>query len=162
MKMPKLEFFFDYRSPYSYLARSQLEPLAAEVSYHPFDILDLMKRVENVPTSVICKPKTRYLMKDLQRWSAIYGVPVNRHPGAGNIDGRRLLRATIAAGHHRDVAKAVAAIFAAYWREPKPLETAAEVARLLGSAGYDVARLEAEIDGQDLDAALNDATTRAV
>src|SRR5215471_6602367 len=110
MKMPKLEFFFDYRSPYSYLARSQLDSLGVEVSYHPFDLLDLMKQVENVPTSIICKPKTRYLMKDLQRWSAIYGVPVNRNPGAAKIDGRRLLRATIAAGRRGDgIAKAVAA-----------------------------------------------------
>jgi len=37
--MPRLEFFFDYGSPYSYLANSRLPALAertgAEVSYRP-------------------------------------------------------------------------------------------------------------------------------
>ena len=34
----RLEFFFDYRSPYSYLAHSQLGNLDAEVAYRPFEI----------------------------------------------------------------------------------------------------------------------------
>jgi 2-hydroxychromene-2-carboxylate isomerase len=45
MKMVTLEYFFDYRSPYSYLSPSQLAKLGAHVSYHPFDIVELMKRV---------------------------------------------------------------------------------------------------------------------
>ena len=61
----RLEFFFDFRSPYSYLANTQLPGLGAEVAYRPFEILALMKEVGNVPTSIICKPKSKYLGADL-------------------------------------------------------------------------------------------------
>jgi len=160
--MPTLDFFFDYRSPYSYLAQTQLSGLGAEVRYHPFDILDLMKQVENVPTSITCKPKNRYLAQDLRRWVTRYKVPFSRHPDAGKIDGRRLLRATITAGKDGDVAKAVAAIFKGFWGEPAPLQTAGEIAHTLAAAGFDSARLGAQIDSPELDKALDGATAAAV
>src|SRR5437868_4561480 len=97
-RVSRIEFHFDYRSPYSYLAFTQLPGLGAEVSLHPFDIRDLMKRVENVPTSVVCAPKNRYIRADLARWARRYGVDFTRHPQVTTIDGRRLLRATLAAG----------------------------------------------------------------
>jgi hypothetical protein len=44
-----IDFYFDFPSPYSYLAHTQLPRIAAEhgaaVAYHPFRILELMKIV---------------------------------------------------------------------------------------------------------------------
>ena len=43
----KIDFYFDFPSPYSYLAHTQLPRIAAEhgatVAYHPFRIIELMK-----------------------------------------------------------------------------------------------------------------------
>jgi 2-hydroxychromene-2-carboxylate isomerase len=162
MPMQALEFHFDYRSPYSYLAHSQLDRLNAEVTFFPFDLLDLMKQVENVPTSVVCKPKNRYVFQDLARWAARYGVPFQRHPQAREIDGRRLLRATLAAGRTGNTAAAAAAIFKGYWGQPAPMRTASEIAAVLAGAGIEARAIEPLIDAAETDGALNAATAAAV
>lgn len=157
-----VEFHFDYRSPYSYLAQTQLPSLGATISHHPFDLRELMKRVDNVPTSVLCPPKNRYLRGDLVRWATRYGVPFERHPDLMTIDGRRLLRATLAAEHVGDIGVATSAIFQALWGKPAPLSTAADLANLLSAAGLDVSRLHAMIDADETDAEVETATARAV
>lgn len=157
----RLEFFFDYRSPYSYLAHSQLGGLDAEVVYRPFEILGLMDKVGNVPTSIICKPKNRYLGADLQRWVQAYGVPFQRHPRMMEIDARRLLRATLAADEMGRAAQAVTAIFAAFWGTGAPLMTAADVVAVLNGAGVERPDLESWIDDPALEEALDRATEAA-
>ncbi|WP_312884692.1 DsbA family protein [Rhizobium laguerreae] len=89
--------YFDYRSPYSFLALSQVQKMDVEIAFHPLEIGDLMKQVVNVPTSITCAPKGRYVMTDLQRWAVHYGVSLNWHPQLLEIDASRLLRATLAA-----------------------------------------------------------------
>jgi 2-hydroxychromene-2-carboxylate isomerase len=71
-----IEFYFDFPSPYSYLAQTQLPKIAAEhgatVTYHPFRILELMTIVGNRPTTIECKNKGKYAGVDLQRWTKRY------------------------------------------------------------------------------------------
>lgn len=157
----RLEFFFDFRSPYSYLANSQLAGLDVDVAYRPLEILELMKQVGNVPTSVICKPKSRYLGADLQRWARIYGVPFQRHPEMASIDARRLLRAALAANELGQAPQVVGAIFRAFWGVPAPLATAADVVAVLNAAGVSAPDLSSRIDDPALDEALDKATAAA-
>jgi 2-hydroxychromene-2-carboxylate isomerase len=62
-----IEFYFDFPSPYSYLAHTQLPKIAAEhgatVIYHPFRILELMTIVGNRPTTIECKNKGKYAVR---------------------------------------------------------------------------------------------------
>ena len=164
--MKTFDFYFDYRSPYSYLALTQFEQMGGEAIYYPIDILDLMKKVENVPTSVTCAAKNRYVGKDLIRWVNRYQVPFIRHPQATGIDARQLQRATLTAGQFGAMPEAVKAIYRARWAIAAPLGTAAEIAALLGRAGLDATRIEAMIDDpkfdQELDTATEMAATRGV
>lgn len=159
--MRKVEFFFDYRSPYSYLAHTQLLSMEAEIVFVPFDIADLMARVGNVPTSVVCAPKNRYVQQDLLRWSKAYSVPLQRHPDAARIDARRLLRASLAAERVGQIAPAVAALYRARWVQPAPMDNAHEVAQVLHRAGLDVSDIEPLIDAPELDEQLDRSTTAA-
>src|SRR5688572_15495642 len=159
--MAALEFYFDYRSPYAYLAQSQVRRLGIDVAYKPFEILGLMDKVGNVPTSITCKPKSRYLGADLQRWVALYGVPFQRHPQMAQIDPRRLLRATLAAGELGKAPEAVGALFHAYWGSGAALVTTEDVLAVLKGAGVDAPDLAARIDARDLDEALDRATDAA-
>lgn len=159
--MTTLDFYFDYRSPYSYLALSQFGRFGAEVRYFPFEIRSLMERIGNVPTSVTCPGKNRYVQVDLRRWATLYGVPLERHPKIAEIDAKRLLRATLAAEQLGALPQAVKAIFNALWGTPAPLSTSAEVAAVLGRAGIDAAVIEPMIDDPSLDDALESATTAA-
>ena len=161
--MPVLEFYFDYRSPYAYLAQSQLHRLGVEVTYRPFEILGLMDRVGNVPTSITCKAKNRYLGADLQRWVATYRVPFRAHPRMSEIDPRRLLRSTLAADELGMAPQAIGAIFKAFWGAGgEPLRTASEVAAVLHAAGVSGPDLAARIDDPALDRALDAATDSAI
>jgi len=160
--MAALDFYFDYRSPYAYLAQTQVRKLGADIDWRPFEILQLMDKVGNVPTSITCKPKGQYLGMDLKRWVGLYRVPFQRHPQAGSIDARRLLRATIAAAELDEADTAVSAIFAAYWGTGAPLSTAADVVAVLEGAGVDAPNLLARIDDPELDTALDAATDEAV
>src|ERR1700693_3795976 len=86
----QLEFYFDFPSPYSYLASTQLQRLAAAhgvtIAYHPFRILELMKIVGNRPTTIESKAKGRYAGADLTRWVRRYGVAFERNPNRGSFD----------------------------------------------------------------------------
>ena len=159
--MAVLDFYFDYRSPYAYLAQTQVRALGAEIAWRPFEILQLMDKVGNVPTSITCKPKGKYLGADLMRWVAMYKVPFQRHPQAGSIDARRLLRATLAAAELGQADAAVGAIFGAYWGSGAPLATAEDVVAVLNTAGAGAPDLAARIDDPVLDAALDEATAEA-
>ena len=156
---PPLRFYFDYLSPYAYLAHTQLLRLDHPIDYRPFDIRALMPAVGNVPTSVICKPKNRYIQADLRRWVRHYGVPFARNPQIMEIDHRRLLRATLLAAEGGDARATVSALYAAMWGEPRPLGTAAEVAEVLAMTGASVATA---IDAPGLDEAVTRATDEAI
>jgi 2-hydroxychromene-2-carboxylate isomerase len=69
----RVEFFFDYRSPFAYLANTQIGELAAEPVFRPIDGFRVMKAVNNRP-SPECPPKARYSALDAARWARRYGV----------------------------------------------------------------------------------------
>lgn len=158
--MAAVEFHFDYRSPYSYLALTQLGDVA--LTLHPFDVLDVMKRVGNTPTTITCKAKNTYASADLGRWARRYGVPMSPNPNMREVDGRRLLRATLAIPDGPERRTAVAALFNAMWAAPVPLAAPADVATLLASAGIAGAAALAEtMDGTMLEAQLDAANATA-
>ena len=128
--LTRTRFFFDFRSPYSYLASTQLDDLPGEFDWRPFDVLETMKRVGNVPTTVICKPKQAYARQDLGRWAALYGAQLSPNPGMSGIDGPRLLHAALAArklGHGEEAARR---LFRAMWAGDAPLAASDDVAAL--------------------------------
>jgi 2-hydroxychromene-2-carboxylate isomerase len=81
--VPTLEFFFDYGSPYSYLASTQVEALArrtnSQLSWRIFLLGAVFKATENV-TPVTNMYKAKYLLKDVQDWAQQYGLPAFRIP----------------------------------------------------------------------------------
>ncbi|WP_309643049.1 2-hydroxychromene-2-carboxylate isomerase [Phenylobacterium sp.] len=153
-------FFFDFRSPYSYLAHSQFPGLPGRIIFKPIDVLDLMNRVGNVPTTIVCKPKQTYARVDLSRWAALYGVPLSPNPAMGQIGGRRLLRAVLAAGPKAP--EAAARIFQAMWAGDAPLATAEDVAALLDGLGVTAAMIESPAAEAALEANVAEAETRGV
>jgi 2-hydroxychromene-2-carboxylate isomerase len=135
MSMRVVEFYFDFRSPYSYLAHSQLGSLGAAVNYHPMDVVAVMQQAGNTPTTVSCEAKGRYADVDLQRWSKRYGIPLCPRKDISSVDGRKLLRAVLAANECGLATETVTAIFFAFWRHGSPLSTTADIVRVLYGAG---------------------------
>jgi 2-hydroxychromene-2-carboxylate isomerase len=80
----QLEYFFDFRSPYSYLAHSQLTGLGVEIILRPMNVLTVMKSVGNTPTTIECAAKGRYARVDLARWAQRYGMPLQPRRNDGS------------------------------------------------------------------------------
>lgn len=115
-----VEFIYDYRSPYSYLADSQLEKLGAKIIFKLIDAISVMKTVNNQP-SPLCPPKARYAAIDAGRWAKQYGIPFSpnwnliKAMGAGAFDGSLLSRAGLAALEIGVFDKANKALFELVW-----------------------------------------------
>lgn len=139
--MRTIDFYFDFPSPYAYLAHTQLPAIAAQhgasIVYHPFRILELMKIVGNRPTTLECKNKGKYAGADLQRWVKRYKVPYARNPHSRGFDFAELGRgALVAIGDGRG-AEYVAAIFTAIWGVSEDLSQRAVLIDVLNRAGFD-------------------------
>jgi 2-hydroxychromene-2-carboxylate isomerase len=148
-----VEFFFDFVSPYSYLAHSQLQTLPAKISYRPMQVLEVMKEVGNVPTTVISAAKGRYAGADLGRWVQRYGVPF------GRIDMRTLnsaacMRAVLAAPDEEVAARTTRALYAASWGRGHTIQTTEEIISILGEARIDTGGLADRIDDPAIAAKL--------
>jgi 2-hydroxychromene-2-carboxylate isomerase len=117
----QLDFYFDFRSPYSYLAFTQLGSLPAPANLMPISVLDVMKLVGNTPTTVTCEAKGRYARRDLQRWARRYGVPVTPRSDVAKIDGKMLLRAVLASASVGALQTTVETLFFAFWRDAADL-----------------------------------------
>lgn len=150
--MTRTTFFFDFRSPYSYLASTQLTGLSGEFAYKPVDVLELMKRVGNVPTTIICKPKQTYARADLGRWAALYGAPLSPNPAMSSIEGPRLLHAALAAASLGHGEEAAHRLFRAMWAGDAPLATSQDLAVLLADLGVTPELIDAPERAAELEA----------
>ena len=143
--MSRLEFFFDYGSPYSYLADSRLPALAertgAEVRYRPMLLGGVFKATGNSsPVANPCEAKRAYAGLELQRWVARLGVPFS-----GNshfpINTLLLMRTAVAAQQAGSFEPFHRAIYPAFWAEGENLGEPEVVARVLEKAGLDAPAL---------------------
>jgi 2-hydroxychromene-2-carboxylate isomerase len=159
--MQVVDFYFDFRSPYSYLANSQLRAMGVAPRYKPMDVLAVMQQVGNTPTTVVCAAKGRYARADLQRWASRYGIPLERPKDPKAIDARRLLRAVLKAVGSDQGSGVVDAIFAARWARGAPLATLDDLGQALATAGIDPGPIVSDVDEDGLDQQLSAATRAA-
>lgn len=116
--MPTVEFFFDVASPYSYLASTQVDAVAARaggrVRWRPFLLGGVFKATGNLPPATV-SARQPWLLQDLSRWAAHYGVPF-AFPDFFPINSLLPMR-SLAALDEREVPAAAAILFRAHWAE---------------------------------------------
>jgi 2-hydroxychromene-2-carboxylate isomerase len=156
----QVEFFYDFRSPYSYLAFTQLLDMDVVVRLRPMQILKVMEKVGNVPTTITCKAKGQYARADLGRWAHRYGIGLNPSD-MGRNDGDACSRAVLAAGSPQEASAVTLALYRASWSEGKPLATIDDILGAIAAAGIDPAGIAARIDTPDVVAALAANTDEA-
>jgi len=156
-----IEFFFDFRSPYSYLAYSQLPSLGVEVALRPINVLKVMDEVGNVPTTIVCAVKNRYATADLGRWAQRYGIPL-KPADMKTINDEACSHAVLAASSNEGAAAVTAALFRACWGEGQALTSTADILAAIAAAGIDPEPITARIDDPATIAALEANTQEAV
>ncbi len=160
----EFEFFFDYGSPFSYLADTQLEGLAgrtgARVLYRPMLLGGVFKETGN-SSPIAIEAKRKYMMADLERWAKHYGVPP-LHNAHFPINTIRLMRGAVAAERLGVFAAYHRAIYEAFWRDGLNLGDAAVVRGVLERAGLDAERIALASEEPAVKDALRVSTETAV
>ena len=158
-----ITFYFDFMSPYSYLASTQLPALAqrtgSEIEYKPISVLAVMKLVDNSPTTIISKVKGAYAMADIGRWARKYGVPVGADRSQRQVDSAALLAGAAAAAELGEIAPYAKAVFGAVWGEGPRIADDAVLSDVLRKGG--VANVEAIFAGREKGAAQIEANVKA-
>lgn len=160
----QVEFFFDYGSPFSYLADTQLAALAqrtrATVIYRPMLLGAVLKETGNASPMTV-PAKGRYMGVELQRWAKHYGVPF-----AANtffpINTMRLMRGAVAAQQTGCFTAYHRAIYPAFWVDSANLAELEVIRSVLVKAGLDANLLLARIEEPDVKAQLRLHTEEAV
>ncbi|UQA56700.1 2-hydroxychromene-2-carboxylate isomerase [Polyangium aurulentum] len=162
--MKTIDFFFDFSSPYSYLAATQLPGVAARtgarVAYRPIVLFGVFKATGNdMPAKVAAKGM--YMAKDLERWARHYGVPFkfSSHFPSNTIKAMRLVLVADEGG--RGEAAALAG-FRAMWEEDRDLNDAGVLADLARAAGLDPEAALAAIETPAIKDKLRANTDEAV
>lgn len=162
--MARLEFFFDVGSPTAYLAYTQLPGIAsrtgAEIRYRPILLGGVFKATGNRAPGEVA-PKGAYMLRDLQRYAARYGVPYAHNPNFP-INTILMMRGAVAAQRLDLLPTYLGAIFAGMWVEQAPMQDPQEVGRRLVAAGIDVSTLLPLTEDQSVKDELRISTEEAV
>jgi len=162
----KLEFFFDYGSPYSYLANSQLSGLCArtqcEVVYRPMLLGGIFKATGNSsPAEESVVPKLKYQSVEMQRWVDYYDVPFASNPFFP-VNTIQIMRAAHAAQKMGVFEEYHAAIFGAMWERGRNLGDPAIIVQELEDSGLDGQSLVSSATSPEIKELLRETSDEAV
>ena len=159
-----LEFYFDYGSPYSYLADTQVEAIAqragAALVRKPMLLGGVFKATGNHSPAELPQ-KSAWSAFDMPLWARHYGVPFQRNPFFP-VNTLALMRGAAAAQIDGSFERYHPAVFKAMWVEGRNLNDMKEVAAVLTAAGLDAGIFGARIQDQDVKDRLKTTTEEAV
>ncbi len=137
-----IEFWFDFSSPYSYLASEKIEELAARhgrtVAFKPTLLGVIFRTTGGVPLTELVPPKATYFVHDFERSARFCGVPF-RQPSVFPIATVNAARALLWL-QDRDQAQALRflhAAFRAYFAQDRNLATPEVLGALAAEIGAD-------------------------
>jgi 2-hydroxychromene-2-carboxylate isomerase len=164
--MSRVEFFFDYGSPYSYLADRLLPELArrtgAEIVYRPMLLGGVFRATGNrSPMQEPVEAKRRYAGAALARTARLLGIPFAPNPHFP-IDTLRLMRTAVTAQRSGSFAPLHAALYPAFWVDGVNLGDERAIAAVAEKAGIDGAALLAGAASDAVKAELRANTEEAV
>ncbi len=141
--MADIDYFFATLSPYSYLAGSGLEEVAAKhgatIAYKPLDIMALFGRTGGTAPKDRHVSRIEYRAQDLVRRAKKLGMPFNLQPAHWPTNMAPSSYAVIAAAQHGsgDVGKLCQLLLRACWAEEKDIADDAVIRECLQNAGFD-------------------------
>ncbi|MFQ5345881.1 MAG: 2-hydroxychromene-2-carboxylate isomerase [Mariprofundus sp.] len=116
MNKPVIDFYFDFISPYSYLATTRMDAFCqqfdADFRWIPVNLPKLIKWSGNTPPTLI-KNKAIYSLRDLKRWAKYLDVPFSMIM-PGSFDSRPAMRIALAL-NHVDRIRFCHAVFDSLW-----------------------------------------------
>lgn len=162
----QVDFYFDFGSPASYLAWTQLpaitEAAGAELHFRPILLGGVFQATGNRSPADV-PSKSAWMKTDLARFSARYGVPFVHNPHFP-INTLQLMRGAVGYQMRKPEVfdSYVATVFPAMWVDGLNLGDQAILADLLRRAGFDPQEFLALIQASDVKEKLRADTEAAV
>ena len=141
--MPRIDYFFSTLSPYTYLAGTRMEEVAArhgaEIVYKPLDIIALFARTGGTPPKDRHPSRQEYRAQELVRQAEKLGMPFNLKPAYWPTNGAPSAYAIIAAvkAGGGDLGALVHGFTRAVWAEERDIARDDVIRDVLDSAGFD-------------------------
>ncbi len=160
-----LHFWFDFSSPFAYLASTRIEAIAARTGarlvWQPMLLGALFKEVAtpNVPLFDMPESKRAYTYRDLDHWASYWGVPF-RFASRFPMRTVTALRLALLAGDR--IAELSQALFHALWVEDGDLDDVRTLSEILRRQGYDAEDMLSRAQEPAVKHALVSQTGRAV
>jgi len=160
----RAEFFFDFGSPASYLAYTQMDGIAkrtgAEIAWRPMLLGGVFKATGNASPAMV-PAKGKWMNADLPRFAQRYGVPYNRNPFFP-VNTLVMMRGAAAFEGTPQFRPYVDAMFKAMWVDGKNMNDLPTAAGVLKAAGFDPAQFMASAESQEAKDRLKATTEEAV
>lgn len=141
--MPRLEFFFDCSSPWTYLAFHRIEEMAAaagaELAWRPILVGGVFNAVNASVYEQRANPvpaKLRYYGKDLADWARHYGLRIGMPP-VFPVNSTKAMRGCFVAEEHGRLPAWARAVFESYWGELQDISQPPVLEALARRVGLD-------------------------
>ena len=168
--MKTVDFYFDFMSPFAYLAQHRLPDLAkrhegkAKFICHPIDLIAARFKAGNTgPFNRDQPAKMKALMMDLKRWANRYGIPMGFPKG---LDTARLNRGYFHAVEQGKGPQYMEAGFRAVWAESGNPADEGLICQVASNAGLSAEKLLAATESAEAlrsyEKENNDAQARGV
>jgi 2-hydroxychromene-2-carboxylate isomerase len=146
--VPRLEFFFDVSSPWTYLAFENVQPMAralgVEIAWRPILVGGVFNAVNPSVYASRDNPvpaKAAYMLKDLQDWARSAGLKIVFPPRVFPVNSVKAMRACLWVEPQGRLVALARALFAAYWGEDRDISQDAVLAECASAAGLDPAAM---------------------
>ncbi len=160
-----VDFFFDFMSPYSYLASTRVEAMAARaeatVRWRPAYLPGILKASGNIaPVSVL--PKAAYIVRDVERWAKQLDLPPVKYPVVFPFNSALANRtALVVSQQGAPFVPYCRALFRALWIDGVDGGNADVLAQVLKDLDLDAGAVLLEANGEAARAALKENTDEA-
>ena len=126
--MTRVELFYDYSSPWTYLAFTRIEELCrrhdAELAWRPILVGGIFNTVNPSVYESRERPvpaKARYMFKDLHDWARLYEIAIKFPPSVFPVNSVKALRGALFALERGCISRYSARVFAAYFGEDRDI-----------------------------------------
>ncbi len=165
--MATVDFYFDFASPWAYLASTRMEALCADhgatLVWHPIDLARVRALVERPDNPPACPAQFAHVIADVGRWAERYGVRVSMPVQASTNPA--LVGCALALDADKEAAY-IHRVFQARWADGEDLAEAAVQQKIAADVGLEtdamLAALRGDGDGARLEATCQAAATRGV
>ena len=160
----KVEFYYDFSSPYTYIASTRIEKICedngAELVWKPFLLGGAFNEVGVIP-AVQIDPKFAYVKEDITDTAKYYGVELN-FPELFPLNSVRSMRGAFAAQEQGKLVEYSHEIFKQYWTQGADFSKEDILAAAAAGVGIDPEWFKGRINEQEIKDKLREETSGAV